>query len=56
MIFAVIMADIKKALAPKKHIDPAIKISIYYYKDLIVFLQKEIEKLAEHQSYNHKMY
>ena len=55
MIFAVTMADIKKALAPKKHINPTTKIPIYYYKDLVVFLQKEADKLAEHQLYNHRI-
>ena len=32
------MADIKKALAPKKHTDPAIKVLVEYYKYLDVFL------------------
>jgi len=38
MIFAVIIADIKKALAPKKHTNPAIKVPVCYYKHLEVFL------------------
>jgi hypothetical protein len=37
-IFAVTMADIKKALALKKHTDPAIKVLIEYYNLLDVFL------------------
>ena len=37
-IFAVIMADIKKALALKKHTNPAIKVLVEYYKYLDVFL------------------
>jgi hypothetical protein len=37
-IFAIIVADIKKALAPKKHTDPAIKVLVEYYKYLDVFL------------------
>ena len=37
-IFAVIMADIKKALAPKKHTNPAIKVLVVYYKHLDAFL------------------
>jgi len=49
------MADIKKILTPKKHIDPATKIPAYYYENLIIFLQKETDKLAEHQLYNHKI-
>ena len=37
-IFAVIIANIKKALALKKHTDPAIKVLVEYYKYLNVFL------------------
>ena len=37
-IFAIIMADIEKALALKKHTDPATKVLVYYYEDLVVFL------------------
>ena len=37
-IFAVTMADIKKALVLKKHIDPAIKVLVKYYNLLDVFL------------------
>ena len=32
------MADIKKALIPKKYTNPAIKVLVYYYKYLKVFL------------------
>ena len=38
IIFAVIIANIKKALALKRHIDPAIKVLIEYYKYLDIFL------------------
>ena len=38
IIFAVIITDIKKALALKKHTDPAIKVLVEYYKYLDVFL------------------
>ena len=37
-IFAVTMADIKKALALKKHTNPTIKVLVEYYKYLDVFL------------------
>jgi hypothetical protein len=37
-IFAVTMADIKKALALKKYTNPAIKVLIEYYNLLDVFL------------------
>ncbi len=49
------MADIKKALAPKKHTNPAIKVPVDYYKHLDVFSQKETNKLTEHQLYNYKI-
>ena len=55
MIFAVIIADIKKALILKKHTDPVIKVLVYYYKHLDIFSQKKANKLAEHQLYNHKI-
>jgi hypothetical protein len=38
IIFAVIIADIKKALVLKKYTNPAIKVLIEYYKHLILFL------------------
>jgi hypothetical protein len=37
-IFAVTVADIKKALVLKKHTNPAIKVLVEYYKYLDVFL------------------
>jgi hypothetical protein len=37
-IFAIIVADIKKALALKKHTNPAMKVLVEYYKYLDVFL------------------
>jgi len=42
------MADIKKALALKKHTDPITKVLVDYYKHLNIFLQKKTNKLAEH--------
>jgi len=42
------MADIKKALALKKHTNPAIKVPVCHYNNLEVFSQKEADKLAEH--------
>ena len=49
------MADIKKALAPKKHTNLAIKVPVDYYKYLDIFSWKEANKLAEHWLYNHKI-
>ena len=54
-IFAITIADIKKALAPKKHTDPTTKVLMEYHKHLIVFSQKEADKLVERQLYNHKI-
>jgi len=49
------MADIEKALALKKYINPAIKVLVCHYNNLEVFSQKEADKLVEHQLYNHKI-
>ena len=38
IIFAVIIADIKKALVLKKYTNPAIKVLVEYYKYLGIFL------------------
>jgi hypothetical protein len=38
IIFAVIIADIKKALILKKYTNPAIKVLVEYYKYLDIFL------------------
>ena len=38
MIFAIIITNIKKALTLKKHTDFAIKVLVYYYKYLDIFL------------------
>jgi hypothetical protein len=42
------MANIKKALALKKHTNPAIKVLVEYYKYLDVFLYEEANKLLEY--------
>ena len=55
MIFIIIIADIEKALILKKHTDPAIKVLVCHYKHLNTFLQKEANKLTEHQLYNYKI-
>jgi len=55
MIFAVIMADIKKALALKKHTDPAMKVLVDHYKYLDAFLWKEADKLVKYRPYNYKI-
>jgi len=54
-IFAVTIADIEKALALKKHTNPATKVLVCHYKHLEVFSRKEANKLAEHRPYNHKI-
>ena len=55
IIFAIIIANIKKALVLKKYTDPAIKVLVYYHKHLNIFLRKETNKLAEYRLYNHKI-
>ena len=42
------MANIKKALVLKKYTDLAIKVLVYYYKYLNIFLWKEVNKLVEY--------
>ena len=54
-IFAITIADIKKALVLKKHTNPAIKVLVCHYKYLNIFSWKEADKLAEHQLYNYKI-
>ena len=54
-IFTVTIADIKKALVLKKHTNPAAKVLLKHHKHLIVFLQKEANKLLKHWLYNHKI-
>ena len=55
MIFAVTIANIKKALVLKKYTNSATKVPVYYYKHLNIFLQKKANKLAEHWLYNYKI-
>ena len=55
MIFIITMANIKKALVLKKHTNPVMKVLVYYYKHLNIFLWKEANKLAEHRLYNYKI-
>jgi hypothetical protein len=50
-----IIADINKALVLKKYTNPTTKVLLEYYKHLITFSQKEVNKLAEHQPYNYKI-
>ena len=54
-IFTITIANIKKALTPKKHTNPAAKVLLEHHKHLIAFLQKKTDKLLEHQLYNHKI-
>jgi len=49
------MADIKKALALKKHTNPTTKVPVEYYNYLDVFLRKEANKLLERRPYNYKI-
>jgi len=47
-IYAITIANIKKALALKKHTNPAIKVPVCHYKNLDIFLWKEANKLVEY--------
>ena len=49
------MADIKKALALKKHTNPATKVLVEYHKYLDVFLREEANKLPECRLYDYKI-
>ena len=46
-IFAVTIANIKKALTPKKYTNPTTKVLLKYYKHLIAFSQKKANKLLK---------
>ncbi|CBF80845.1 hypothetical protein AN5095.2 [Aspergillus nidulans FGSC A4] len=48
-IFAVSLADIQKALAPKRHIDPCTKLPRQYWKYLRLFEQDKAEELPPHR-------
>ncbi|CBF89606.1 hypothetical protein AN0376.2 [Aspergillus nidulans FGSC A4] len=48
-IFAVSLADIQKALAPKRHIDPRTKLPRQYWKYLRLFEQDKAEELPPHR-------
>ena len=48
IIFAVIIADIEKALVLKRRTDPTTKVLVKHYKHLDAFSRKEADKLAEH--------
>ena len=54
-IFAIIIANIKKALVLKKHTNPAIKVLVCHYKHLNIFSWKKTDKLVEHRLYNYKI-
>ena len=54
-IFAITIADIKKALVLKKYTNPAIKVLIEYYKHLKLFSRKEANKLLKRRLYDDKI-
>ena len=54
-VFAVSLRDIKKALEPKKHFDPAVKLPKEYHQFLDVFSRQKADMLPVHQSYDHKI-
>jgi len=54
-IFAALMTNIEKTLAPKKRINPAIKVLVKYYRNLKAFFRMEANKLLEHWLYDLKI-
>jgi hypothetical protein len=54
-IFAITIADIDKALAPKKYTNPRTKLPKEYYNYLDVFSRDRSNVLPEHRSYDHKI-
>ena len=54
-IFVVIIANIKKALALKKYINPYTKLPKEYYNYLNVFLRKKFNVLPEYGPYDYKI-
>ena len=47
-VFAVLLRDIEKALEPKKHFDPAVKLLKEYHQFLDVFSRQEADTLPVH--------
>ena len=54
-VFAVSLRDIEKALEPKKHFDPAVKLPKEYHQFLDVFSRQEADTLPVHWLYDHKI-
>ena len=54
-IFAILIANIKKTLASKKHTNSATKVLAKYYKNLKAFSQIKANKLLKYQLYNFKI-
>ena len=54
-IFAVTIADIKKALTLKKYTNPRTKLPKEYYDYLNVFLRKKSNVLPEYRPYDYKI-
>ena len=50
-----ILSNINKALILKKYTNSAIKVPLEYYKYLVAFLWKEVNKLLERQLYYYKI-
>jgi hypothetical protein len=54
-IFAVSIADIDKALAPKVYTDPATKVPEEYHDLLEVFSREKSDRLPDRRPYDHKI-
>ena len=54
-VFAILLRDIKKALKPKKHFNPAVKLLKKYHQFLDIFSRQKADMLSVHWSYDHKI-
>ena len=54
-VFTISLRDIEKALEPKKHFNPAVKLLKEYHQFLDVFSRQEADTLPVHRSYDHKI-
>ena len=54
-VFAVSLRDIEKALEPKKHFDPTVKLLKEYHQFLDIFSRQKADTLPVHWSYDYKI-
>jgi hypothetical protein len=54
-LFAISIADVERALAPKKYTDPVIKVPQEYHQHLEAFSRQASDRLPEHRQYDHRI-